>query len=134
MATASADGTAIIWDAENGNVHKTLLGHESTIYSVAFSPDGKLVATGSDDYTSKLWDAETGKELMTLRGHTGEVRSVAFSPDGKLLATASADKTVQLYLVDTRDLLRFARSRVTRALTDDECGQYFDSGTCPNLP
>ena len=79
-------------------VRDDFIGHESTIYSVAFSPDGKLVATGSDYNTSKVWDAETGKELMTLRGHTGEVRSVAFSPDGKLLATASADKTVQLYL------------------------------------
>jgi WD40 repeat protein/energy-coupling factor transporter ATP-binding protein EcfA2 len=134
VATASADGTAKIWDATDGKLLKTLPGHESTIYSVAFSPDGKLVATGSDDYTSKLWDAETGKELMTLRGHTGEVRSVAFSPDGKFLATASGDKSVQLYFVDTQDLLRFAHSRVTRVLTEDECEQYFDSGTCPNLP
>ncbi len=134
LATASADGTAKVWDAETGKELMTLSGHDSTIYSVAFSPNGKLVATGSDDYTSKLWDAGTGKELMTLRGHTGEVRSVAFSIDGKLLATASADKTVQLYFVDTQDLLTFAHSRVTRPLTEDECEQYFDSGTCPNLP
>jgi len=74
-----------------------LKGHTSLVYSVAFSPDGKVLATGSFDNTAKLWDFASRKELRTLKGHTAPVYCVAWSPDGKLLATASQDKTIRLW-------------------------------------
>src|SRR5881398_2323492 len=64
-------------------------GHGERVASVAFSPDGKVLATGSFDNTVKLWDFATGKELHNLKGHTNQVYSVAFSPDGNLLASGS---------------------------------------------
>lgn len=62
------------------------------------------------------------------------VTSVAWSPDGRRLATASGDGTVQIYAMDIHDLLKLARSRVTRDLTPDECLRYFQSTSCPPLP
>jgi WD40 repeat protein len=50
--------------------------------SVAFRPDGKLIATGSQDTTIRLWDAANGNEIAILRGHKGYVDAVAFSPNG----------------------------------------------------
>jgi WD40 repeat protein len=81
----------IIWDAESGEVIKTLEGHSASVNSVAFSPDGKTIASGS--YRNiKLWNSQTGVVLKTLAGLAGNIvggfTSVAFSPDGKTLASA----------------------------------------------
>jgi WD40 repeat protein len=73
-----------------------LEGHSSSVWSVAFTPDGKTLATGSYDNTVRLWNLK-GELLKTLSGHSSTVRSVAFTPDGKTLATGSYDNTVRLW-------------------------------------
>ena len=40
----------------------TLKGHTKAVYTVAYSPDGKLLASGNEDNTIKLWDVATGKQ------------------------------------------------------------------------
>jgi eukaryotic-like serine/threonine-protein kinase len=69
------------------------LKHSKTVYSVAFSPDGKRIVTGSHDGTAKVWDAQSGGELLTLNV-SDDVLSVAFSPDGKRVVTAGRAATV----------------------------------------
>jgi WD40 repeat protein len=76
-------------------------GHSGQIFSVAVSPDGKILASGSFDHNIKLWDVSTGVELRVLTGHSFVVESVAFSPDGKTLASASWDRTAKLWDVST---------------------------------
>ena len=79
-----------------------LTGHTDSVYGVAFSADGALLATASADRTVRLWNVATGQPHgAPLKGHTDAVRGVAFSADGTLLATASADRTVRLWNVAT---------------------------------
>ena len=134
MATASHDQTTKVWDAANGEELLTLRGHALSVYGVAWSPDGKRLATGSQDSTAKVWDAATGKEVLNLRGHSGYVLSVAWTPDGKRMASTGHDGIVRVYAIDVHDLLKLARSRVTRDLTPDECQLYFQTKKCPLLP
>jgi WD40 repeat protein len=65
--------------------------------SVAFSPDGKLVATGHADDAARVWRLSDARLLRTFDEHTGDVLAVAFSPDSELLATASADSGVRIW-------------------------------------
>ena len=57
------------------------------VASVAFSPDGRLLATSGEDI--KFWDTATGKLRRTLKGDGKIIRAIAFSPDGKTLAVAN---------------------------------------------
>lgn len=85
----------------------TLQGHKDWVNSVAFSPDGKLIASGSEDNSIKLWNAKTGKFIRTLkkswwrRGYNAAILSVAFSPDGRSLISGSEDNTIKLWDVKT---------------------------------
>ena len=65
IATASADQTAKVWDAESGKELLTLRGHSSAVYGVAFSPDGKRLATASADATVQVYALDI-RELLNL--------------------------------------------------------------------
>ena len=79
-----------------------LEGHSKAVYSVSFSPDGKMIASVSRDCTVKLWSID-GRELQTLSGHDALVYNVSFSPDGQVIASASLDGTIKLWSIDGRE-------------------------------
>lgn len=77
----------------------------SQVLTVAFSPDGKLLATGDVNHEVQLWRVADGQLLLTFTMQQGWIWSVAFSPDGKLLAS-SANQSVQLWDVQSRELVQ----------------------------
>ena len=77
------------------------------IVSVAFSPDGKLLATGDVVGQIRIWQVVDGQQVLTFQGHTNWVSSIAFSPDGQLLAVSgSSESTVKLWEVNTGQCVR----------------------------
>jgi Tol biopolymer transport system component len=83
-------------------------GEVVSVLTVAYSPDGRVLATGGSDGTINLWDVATGRRSRTLSGHMGRVKGIAFSPDGRTLASGSWDKTVRLWdLATGRELRMF---------------------------
>jgi WD40 repeat protein len=94
-----------LWDAKTGEQLAVLAEHDSTPWSIAFHPNGRLLATGSNDSNIKLWDVATRQSIVTWIDHTAQVYAVAFSPDGNTLASASFDGTVRLWDVNSSNCL-----------------------------
>ena len=98
LANTDAGSTVRIWDVETLEITGELYLDFGVISSVAFSPDGTMLACGSAAYRSSrvtLWDVATQENIAELAGHTDDIRSVSFSPDGTLIASGSKDGTVQ---------------------------------------
>ncbi|WP_169787097.1 pentapeptide repeat-containing protein [Hyalangium minutum] len=100
LATAHADGTVRLWDAETGHCQRVFEGHLDASSGLAFSRDGRLLASGTDAGAVILWSVEQLRPLHTLLGHKQGVTGVAFSPDSLLLASSSLDGTLILWSVE----------------------------------
>jgi WD40 repeat protein len=91
--------TAALLNGDGGGSDSTAsVGSAASTRSVAFSPNGKIVASAGDRGTIRLWNPATGQPIgQPLNGHSGSITSLAFSPDGRLLASGSYDYTVRLW-------------------------------------
>jgi len=130
LATTHFYGLVRVWDLASNEAQFSLTDVQSG-NSLAFDPTGSYLATAGSG-SIVVWDARTGEPLFNLIGHASvPTFSMAFSPDGKYLATASFDGTARVFVIPPGDLLAFARSRLTRSLTQDECLQYLHLEQCP---
>ena len=97
LAVGYGNGDIAFWDTATNQKTAFLDTNSSVLWTLAFSPDGKLLASGGyEDPTISLWDVQTQTLLGSFDGHTrldgrvqnSGVSSVTFRPDGKTLASA----------------------------------------------
>ncbi|MBW4492277.1 MAG: CHAT domain-containing protein [Oscillatoria princeps RMCB-10] len=101
------DGTIKLWDADTRRLRQTLGSSllVLTVETLAFSPDGQILASGNFDPTINLWDLNTGKVRSTLNAHGWQVNSIAFSADGQILVSGGWDNTVKIWNWRREELL-----------------------------
>jgi WD40 repeat protein len=81
LASGLSDRRVRVRELATGREHFVVTGHSDAVRSVAFAPQGNVLATASNNEVV-VWDAQTGAERHRLAGSA----AVAFSPDGKLIA------------------------------------------------
>lgn len=95
-----------LWEVNTVQQLFQLDGHTAWVESLAFHPDGKILASGCNDNTIRLWNTEIGQCLQILLGHTSSVQTLAFNSKGNILASGSNDQTIRLWDISTGECLR----------------------------
>ena len=89
-----------------------LLHGDDSIYSVAFSPDGQLIASGSFNETITIWEAQTGTLLRTIQGHgMRTVYAVAFNPNNKSIVSGDLSNNVRIWDIYSGESLFILKGR-----------------------
>jgi WD40 repeat protein len=101
LALGELSGQIRILEVEADDEVLLIAAHEQGITSLAFSPDGKLLASASGYRTDeiRLWNVATGELAGSLPGHRAWVSALHFSADGRRLYSGSADQTIRIWAI-----------------------------------
>lgn len=104
MVSGSADGTARIWNATNGQSVTIPLRHDGAVHWAEFSPDGRRLVTATADQSARIWNTDEGRLKHTLANHDSKVFRAHFSPDGERIATITERGSIGLWEAESGKL------------------------------
>jgi WD40 repeat protein len=96
LAIGHEDGSVELTDSAGKLVRIFAVAH-ATVDSVAFAPDGSLLAVSAHEKPVQLWNPGTGMRVAELHTDFSGSTSVDFAPDSSLVATADADTAIRIY-------------------------------------
>ncbi|GAB2959905.1 hypothetical protein GCM10027048_29160 [Hymenobacter coalescens] len=106
LAVGGSDHRLRVLDADSLQVKHTLTDATNSVFTAAYSPDGRLYSAGRDAHL-RVYDALQGyAEVFTVVAHLFTINHLTFSPDGQQLATCSMDKSIKLWDAASGRLLR----------------------------
>ncbi len=131
LVCATEDGPILVLDTASWNVVRVLRGHQGGVVDLEVSPDGKLIASAGSDGLVRMWDLGSGAALQAFSPGEGRAQDVEFL-DERHLAVRGEFGSILIYTLDTDELLKIARHRLTRSFTQTECQTYYID-PCPDL-
>lgn len=105
LLSGSEDKTVKLWEIANNEVRLSLESGMAIVESVAFSPDGSVMAA-SNSYTTTVWETASGRQLYQIFVQASLMTCLVFSPDGRYLLTGALDKTARLWEATTGNPVR----------------------------
>lgn len=130
IASGSLDGEVRLWDMISASERAALVdaANPTPVASVAFSPDGTLLAAGGGS-TIRLWNVESGTVQAVLETEISDIASLSFRPDGTALIYGGADSAAWLWdLAGDNHALLDGHSGTVSALAYSPDGQVIASG------
>ena len=97
----------LLWNAADGSLLRELTGaHSDTVFDLAFTSDGSMLASAGADKFARVFDMKTGKLIRSFEGHTNHVLGVAWNRTGRTLATSGADDVIKVWSLESGQQIR----------------------------
>jgi WD40 repeat protein len=137
LAAGGVGNAIIVWDTETGDELFRLsgtnqTGHTNRVRSIAFNPEGTLIASAGADGRIVIWDVATQTQSARWEAHTGGANTLAFSPrDGQLLLSGGEDRLINLWNPLTGALVQnyTGHSGAVNSVAFNNDGTLFASGS-----
>ncbi|KAJ4864716.1 WD domain, g-beta repeat domain-containing protein [Trichoderma breve] len=104
--SSSRDGTVGVWDVATGTKCRTFKAHTHWVITVAFSPDGRLLASGGLDSKIIIWDRKSLERKGEMTDHSDGVINIIFSQDSSRIVSRSKDFTFCVWDSNTGALIQ----------------------------
>lgn len=100
VVTASADGTARLWNAATGAERRRFLGHTGPVACLAVSGDGRTLVTGGQDNAARVWTLPLAAPTVAVSAHPAAVNLLLMLAEGKIAVTSGGERGVKLWRID----------------------------------
>jgi len=132
LVGANAASHVVIVDTATWKPTASLVGHPGVIKDLEVSPDGTKIASADFSGLVRIWDLQSGKPLQDVPFTDTPIENVEFLDDSHLLVAPAHGTDTVIVTLDVDELLRIARSRLTRGFTREECRTYLHVDKCPS--